>query len=79
MDQLTLKIVKTRKPHKCWGCGKEYPAGTRMKYSVTVDQGDFNSSYWCDSCEEILSKLKSLEYEDGLAFGELKEYVEETG
>ena len=27
---LTEKIVRTRKPHNCWGCLREFPRGTRM-------------------------------------------------
>jgi len=75
MDQLTLKTVKTRKSHNCWGCAKEYPAGTEMKYSVAVDGGDFSSCYWCDDCEEILSRLDHWMLEEGFVFGELVEYA----
>lgn len=78
MTQLTLKTVKTRKSHKCWGCVKEYPSGTEMTYSVAVDQGYFSTAYWCKECEEILDKLEHWETEEGFAFGELKEYAEET-
>ncbi len=75
MDQLTLKTVKTRKPHKCWGCAKEFPAGTLMTYSVSVDQREFSAAYWCKECEEILKSLEPWQLEDGFAFGELLEYV----
>ena len=79
MDQLTLKTVKTRKPHNCWGCAKEFPAGTEMTYSVSVDQREFSSCYWCKDCEEILNSMEPWEYEDGFAYGELIEYAMETG
>ena len=78
MQELTSKIVKTRKPHKCWGCAKEYPAGTKMKYCESVDQGEFTNTYWCDSCEKIRGKLESWEQSEGFAFGELLEYEKET-
>jgi len=76
MDQLSLKTVKIRKPHKCWGCTKEFPIGTTMTKSVTVDQGEFSSCYWCKECENFLSTLKDWELEDGIAFGELKELID---
>lgn len=70
MDQLTLKTVKTRKPHNCWGCAKEYPAGTEMKYSVAVDQGEFSAAYWCEDCEIIMGNLEDWRKEDGFSYGE---------
>ena len=77
MDQLTLKTVKTRKPHNCWGCAKKYPAGTGMTYSVSVDQGDFSAAYWCEDCEEILNKLEPWQLEDGFAYGDILNFTEE--
>ena len=76
MDQLSLKIVKIRKPHKCWGCTKEFPVGTEMKYSVIVDQGEFSSTYWCEKCEEFLDTLEYWQLEDGFAFGDLLNFEE---
>ena len=39
MDVLTQKLVKTRKPHTCFGCGRVFPAGTRMEFSTIADGG----------------------------------------
>ena len=81
MTQLTLKTVKIRKPHKCWGCTKEYPVGTKMNYSVAVDQGEFSYSYWCEECNDFLSTLESWQTEDGFFFGDLlnfEEYIQES-
>ena len=58
MEQLSLKTVKTRKPHNCWGCTEEFPKGTEMVRSVTVDQGEFSSCYWCKNCETTLKNLE---------------------
>lgn len=76
MDQLTLKTVKTRKPHKCWGCTKEYPAGTEMTYSVSVDQGEFSAAYWCEKCEDFMRTLEPWQLEDGFNFGDLLNFEE---
>ena len=81
MTQLTLKTVKIRKPHKCWGCTKEYPVDTKMTYSVAVDQGEFSYSYWCEECNDFLSTLESWQTEDGFFFGDLlnfEEYIQES-
>lgn len=77
MEHLTSKFVKTRKPHECWGCGLLFPAGTTMKYIVTVDQGEFGSSYWCDDCREYVQSLDYYETQDGFAFGEIGDRMEE--
>jgi len=81
VDQLTLKTVKTRKPHNCWGCTKEYPAGTEMTYSVAVDQGEFSAAYWCEDCTEIMNNLEEWVKEDGISYGEFldSEYDEYKG
>ena len=69
---LQSKHVKIAKPHKCWGCLREFPKGTKMHYNVTVDVIPF-SSYWCETCEEIISEIGSKEFEDGIGRGEIIE------
>ena len=71
MDTLSQKTVKTKKPHHCWGCAKEFPTGTELLKSVSVDQGEFSSSYWCKACEEIMDDLEDWQKEDGFTYGEL--------
>jgi hypothetical protein len=75
---LKNKYVKTRKPHRCWGCGQKFESGRTMKYVVNVDSGDFSSGYWCLACDRYLDKYGS-DYDDGIAFGEFKgeEHYEE--
>jgi len=76
MDQLSLKTVKIRKPHKCWGCTKEFSIGTEMIKSVSVDQGEFSSVYWCKECNDFLKTVEGWQTEDGFAYGELKELID---
>ncbi len=78
MDQLSFNIVKTRKPHNCWGCAKQYPKGSLLTKSVTVDQGEFSSAYWCKECNAYLDILEYWQTEDGFAYGELIAHKEET-
>ncbi|MDA3939619.1 MAG: hypothetical protein PF693_09950 [Spirochaetia bacterium] len=76
MDQLSLKIIKIRKPQKCWGCAGEFPVGTELTRSVIVDQGEFSSDYWCNECEALLNSLELWQLEEGFAMGELLNYKE---
>ena len=76
MDQLSLKTVKIRKPQKCWGCTKEFPKDTELIKSVSVDQGEFSSAYWCKECNDFLNTVESWELEEGFLFGELLELKE---
>ena len=77
MDQLTNKQVKTRKPHNCWGCAREYPAGTEMQLVESVDQGEFYRAYWCKECLSLFAYIPTYMDDDGWAYGELREYYEE--
>lgn len=74
MEHPENKQVKTKKPHQCHGCAETYPAGSTMQYNVQVDQGEILASYWCETCEAVLSSWENWQYDsgDGLGFGELK-------
>ena len=50
------KVVSTRKPHICFGCGREFPIGTKMEYSFVADFKPF-SCYLCPSCQEVMLDL----------------------
>jgi len=50
------KEVVTRKPHKCFGCAQEFPAGSKLNYCTTVDNGEFYHEYWCPVCEWVWGK-----------------------
>lgn len=60
---LDSRLVKTRKPHKCFGCDRTFPAGTIMELSTVADDTEFFSSYLCDTCQEI-----ARDFEDGEEF-----------
>lgn len=70
MDVLRSKQVKIRKPHKCWGCLRTFPAGTMMDYVVGVDGGEMYSVYWCDICQTVMSKM-NFDDGDGIGAGDL--------
>ena len=69
METLKCKIVKTRSPHHCHGCGRSFPPKSRLRYTVQVDGGEIVCSYWCEVCDEVMS---AYEIDDGVAYGELR-------
>jgi len=55
-DILRWQQRKTRKPHKCFGCGKAYPSGTSMVSAAYADGGTVQDCYWCETCEEYMHR-----------------------
>ncbi len=75
-EVLSSKVVKTRKPHKCWGCVRVIPIGTEVLRVVSIDMG-ISSAYWCADCEKVID-----ERHDGEACysqGDLREDLIEDG
>jgi hypothetical protein len=54
-------MVKTRKPHHCWGCTIEIPAGTLVVSQTFEDIGQVTTAYFCDICSEIQSEDNEME------------------
>ncbi len=75
MDIVSHKIVKTRKPHNCWGCTKELPIGGMVQVVTSVDDNMINSVYWCDDCRDYMDTLESVDRQFGFEYGELKDQI----
>jgi hypothetical protein len=73
MDVLTQKLVKTRKPHTCFGCGRAFPAGTSMEFSTIADDGTVNNSYLCKTCVDVVDQISSEYGYFEYGFGELRD------
>ena len=56
MEQIAKRKVKTRKPHRCFGCGTMYPHGTTMSVVVESQRGKAESTYWCEVCVKVISR-----------------------
>jgi hypothetical protein len=54
--------VKTRKPHKCFGCQETIPAGVRVYHQTCVDDGTAYDIYMCDSCREWCGNQVRVDY-----------------
>ena len=65
-DILRWEKRKTRKPHRCFGCGKVYHAGTEMANAAYADGGSVYDCYWCKTCEEYMHRY----FESGDEVGE---------
>jgi len=71
--------VRTLKPHKCWGCLSEFPAGTEM-HRVVSKSGEIITTYWCSPCQDFIDEAcKRDRYlaDDGFERGYVKEAREE--
>lgn len=60
--------VKTRKPHTCFACSREFPKGTIMERQVLngVPEG-IMTIHLCSTCEHLISEKfpDGGEYEEG--------------
>lgn len=70
-DVISTATVKTRKPHRCWGCTKLYPVGTKMDRIVSKDAGEIGTAYWCDECNKTLQTDEFWRGEDCFMYGAL--------
>ena len=68
-DILRSTNVTTKKPHVCFGCGREFQIGTKMRVDVVVDCGLWNC-YLCNTCSNI---ARDLEPWDEFGYGDLRD------
>lgn len=68
---INSKIVeKTKKPHKCYGCGREFAAGSSMESCAMRINGIMTRKYFCVSCHRILN-TKREEFIEKMEYGSL--------
>ncbi len=67
---LRYKYVTTRKPHICFGCGRNILSPARMASIAYADGGTAESYYLCKTCDAITSRMDNW---DEYGFGELRE------
>lgn len=68
-EVLNPHMVKTRKPHVCFGCGREFSKSTMMERSAVIDDG----AWTCYLCETCLSITQKMRYGDEFGHGDLRE------
>lgn len=81
MDIISDKVVKTRKPHICYACGRKFEKGTTMNCQVNKHDGDINAVYSCETCKELLTEHGALFLDEMMGFFPLlcvDEYLSNT-
>ena len=58
MTMLSSKLVKTRKPHQCHGCFREFPAKSMMVRWSSAYEGTVGSGHTCTTCNELMEHLE---------------------
>ena len=46
-------VLKTRRPHRCFGCGRRIPKGTRAETVRVANDGTVSTTYTCLDCSEF--------------------------
>lgn len=65
------RFVTTRKKHRCFGCAREFPEGSKMERSCLINDGMMSTCYLCETC---LLLMQEIEPPDGaFKYGELRE------
>jgi hypothetical protein len=52
---LKMKVVTTRKKHRCFSCCRLFPEGTKLNYYVGIVEGDFSAVYSCNTCAKLMN------------------------
>lgn len=68
-DIVGRSLVKTKKPHVCFGCGRKFKSGSQMEKSLVTGDSPW-SCYLCATCREV---LKTFPYIEEFGFGGLKQ------
>lgn len=79
-DFWNTKDVVTKKPHRCEGCLKEFPAGSKLEYNAGKWNGEMNSYYLCSPCRSFIDENDSVSdtlRDEGFAAGDIGEWRKE--
>lgn len=70
--QLRYELVKrTRKEHRCVGCRRLYPIGSRLYAHAHTHYGDFEFGYTCIACDKYIRKF--VRHDETYYEGDIKE------
>ena len=59
-----VKVRKTKKDHRCFGCCEVIPAGSEAHVHNLSDSGQAYSLYLHPACAEIIREIESSDYDD---------------
>ena len=76
------RVVRIRKPRRCYECRREMPVGESARYVFCVTNGQSFSCYVCGKCETLRRKIHDHEISEGCKeheswcpYGEVLDYV----
>ena len=69
MGIISQKTVITRKEHRCFGCGRRIPVGSRMTRITYSTDRVLSTEYWCRVCSEYWRVF--MGYDDEISCGDL--------
>jgi hypothetical protein len=76
-------IKKTKKPHRCFGCGEKIPEETQAVYFAGKSDDGFTADYLCTKCHAVISECdyvrESIGSNDGYNEGDIKEFCHNCG
>lgn len=79
-DILDQRIVKTRKPRRCFGCLASITVGSKAERTTYVDGGEIYTNYLCEDCMEFSKTLPDEYWADGCYYeGDLREAKRQEG
>lgn len=59
-DIVGRSLVKIKKPHVCFGCGRKFKSGSQMEKSLVTGDSPW-SCYLCATCREVLKTFPYIE------------------
>ena len=80
-DLISRSVVKTRKPHQCFGCLTSIPQGTNAEQNKCKSDNGLYTIYLCLDCVEFEKTLPDgyWEPDDGYSEGDLAIAKREEG
>ncbi len=74
-----VRVKKTRKDQRCFGCCEMIPAGSEAHVHNLSDSGQAYSLYLHPACAEIIREIESSDYDDEISEGAVREYLSDSG
>ena len=72
-----VKVRKTKKDHRCFGCCEVIPAGSPAHVQNLSDSGQAYSLYLHPACAEIIREIESSDYDDdGIFEGAVNDWLD---
>jgi hypothetical protein len=71
-----VRVKKTRKDQRCFGCCEVIPAGSEAHVHNLSDSGQAYSLYLHPACAEIIREIESSDYDDEISEGAVNDWLD---